>query len=173
MGDCLKDRLLQFIEAENIEKARFEKETGLSNGFVDKVGKSIRSKSLDKIRERYPLLNIDWLLTGVGPMMETGKINIIGDSNISNTGTIKGDINSNTQLLKKRIAELEKVNKELTELLKSTSSMEDEFERLFSDREIARLQKENKQLIEENKRLIEDSGYYKGLLDLNNISYKQ
>lgn len=92
MPDLVKERLLQFIEDENIEKARFERETGLSNGFVDKVGSGIRSNSLDKIRKRYPYLNIDWLLTGEGDMINTGAINITGDGNIANTGIVEGGI---------------------------------------------------------------------------------
>lgn len=74
MPDLIKERLLQFIENEKIEKARFERETGLSNGFVDKVGNGIRSKSLDKIIFRYPHLNIDWLLTGRGKMIKNREM---------------------------------------------------------------------------------------------------
>jgi len=72
MGATIKERLMQFINIENIEKSRFEKETGLSNGFVDKIGSTIRSKSLDKVRYKYPHLNIHWLLTGEGEMLKDG-----------------------------------------------------------------------------------------------------
>lgn len=117
MAGVIKERLLQFINIENIEKARFEKESGLSNGFVDKVGSTIRSKSLDKIRKQFPHLNIDWLLTGEGEMLKTGSIHVVGDGNISNTGITDGDVTMGTDqevmILKKRIKELEAEVKEL------------------------------------------------------------
>lgn len=117
MAGVIKERLLQFINIENIEKARFEKESGLSNGFVDKVGSTIRSKSLDKIRKQFPHLNIDWLLTGEGEMLKTGNIHVVGDGNISNTGITGGDVAMGTDqevtILKKRIKELEAEVKEL------------------------------------------------------------
>lgn len=117
MGNTVKERLLQFISNENIEKARFEKESGLSNGFVDKVGSSIRSKSLDKIRKRFPHLSISWLLTGEGNMLNTGNISVVGDSNISNTGVIEGGVvletNQEIKLLRAKVKELEAEVKEL------------------------------------------------------------
>lgn len=117
MAGVIKERLLQFINIENIEKARFEKESGLSNGFVDKVGSTIRSKSLDKIRKQFPHLNIDWLLTGEGEMLKTGNIHVVGDGNISNTGITGGDVAMGTDqevmILKNRIKELEAEVKEL------------------------------------------------------------
>lgn len=42
---------------------------GLSTGFVNNIGDSIRRTSLDKISSIYPDLNIAWLLTGVGDML--------------------------------------------------------------------------------------------------------
>lgn len=117
MAGVIKERLLQFINIENIEKARFEKESGLSNGFVDKVGSTIRSKSLDKIRKQFPHLNIDWLLTGEGEMLKTGSIHVVGDGNISNTGmtgdVVMGGTDQEVMILKKRIKELEAEVKEL------------------------------------------------------------
>lgn len=73
MDSLLKGRVLQYIDFKQIEKSRFEKESGLSNGFVDKIGDSIRSASLDKIRNGFPDLNIDWLLTGEGDMLKDNE----------------------------------------------------------------------------------------------------
>lgn len=148
MDSAVKKRLLQFINVENIEKARFEKESGLSNGFVDKVGSTIRSKSLDKIREKYPHFNIDWLLTGEGEMIITGDITIKGDNNISNTGIIGGNIDSgnNKRLFNLRIrdsigreikdiSELS-VNEVLDSLVFTIEKQKEEIEQLKKDKAI-------------------------------------
>ena len=44
-----KDRLITFLAYINISQGRFEKGVGLSTGFVNNVGDSIRKSSLDKI----------------------------------------------------------------------------------------------------------------------------
>ena len=67
----LKERILAFIEKMGLTKAQFEKNAGLSNGFVDKSGDNSRRSSLDKISTAYPQLNMVWLLTGEGEMLKT------------------------------------------------------------------------------------------------------
>ena len=86
MGLTVKERILEYIDYKGIEKARFEKEAGLSNGFVDKIGESIRSLSIDKIRNRYQDLNIDWLLSGYGEMLNE-KVSM--EYQIPNDGTYR------------------------------------------------------------------------------------
>ncbi len=66
----IKQRMLNFIEYNGLDIKRFELNVGLSNGFVSHIGDSIRKKSLDKISERYPELNLNWLLTGIGDMIQ-------------------------------------------------------------------------------------------------------
>lgn len=87
----LKERLLFFISKLGINKAQFEKEVGVSNGFVDKAGDNTRKSSLDRISTRYPQLNISWLLTGEGEMLKSGTIiQKIGDNSAHNT-QVAGD----------------------------------------------------------------------------------
>ena len=70
MGSTLKERIIAFIEKMGFTKAQFEKNAGLSNGFVDKSGDNSRRSSLDKISKAYPQLNMTWLLTGEGEMLK-------------------------------------------------------------------------------------------------------
>lgn len=75
-----KDRLITFLAYINISQGRFEKGVGLSTGFVNNVGDSIRKSSLDKISSVYPELNTAWLLTGVGNMINENKNNVGRDN---------------------------------------------------------------------------------------------
>ncbi len=69
----INKRLASFVESLNIDVKAFEIQTGLSNGFVNNVGDSIRTSSLDKISKAHPTLNTSWLLTGEGQMLKSDK----------------------------------------------------------------------------------------------------
>lgn len=68
----ITDRVLQIIEYKGISKSRFYKETGLSNGFLDKV-KDIGASKVEDILNTYPEIDIEWLLTGKGRMLKAGS----------------------------------------------------------------------------------------------------
>jgi len=63
------NRILQIIEYKGINKRKFYIETGLSNGFLDKV-KDIGGSKIEQILITYPEINPEWLLTGNGNMTE-------------------------------------------------------------------------------------------------------
>ncbi|MCV9932514.1 peptidase S24 [Flavobacterium sp. LS1R47] len=78
------DRILQFIEYKGINKRKFYIETGLSNGFLDKV-KDIGASKIEHILNAYPEICTEWLLTGNGDMLLKshkfgGQLNIKIDS---------------------------------------------------------------------------------------------
>lgn len=64
----ITSRILKIIELKGINKSRFYKETGLSNGFLDKV-KDIGSSKIENILNCYPEINPAWLITGKGSMI--------------------------------------------------------------------------------------------------------
>ena len=66
----VKERLLTFLNYLNVSQKIFETNCGLSNGFVNGIGKSIRQESLDKISVKYPELNRTWLMMGEGEMLK-------------------------------------------------------------------------------------------------------
>lgn len=82
----MKERILQFIEYKRLSKNKFYKETGLSNGILDKQG-GISSDSLEKIYYVYPEINLDWLLTGKGEMLKKEGLVQEAHNNISSTIT--------------------------------------------------------------------------------------
>ncbi|MFT4221470.1 S24 family peptidase [Dysgonomonas sp.] len=72
----IKERLLVFIKYKELSKYAFEKSIGVSNGFINSIKKSVGSDKLDGISDVYPELNINWLLTGIGAMLnpQNGKL---------------------------------------------------------------------------------------------------
>lgn len=69
----IKDRLTKFLEYKGYGQLKFENTAGLGRGFVNKVGFNINAKSLEKIAKAYPELNIDWLRSGHGSMLNKGE----------------------------------------------------------------------------------------------------
>lgn len=67
----IKDRLLQFIAHKGLTNKSFETKCGLGNGFVSKVGDSIRKEKLEKISNTFPELNIDWIINEKGDMLKS------------------------------------------------------------------------------------------------------
>lgn len=70
----VKERIIQFIKYKQISKTSFEKQVGLSNGFVNNIRISIQPKTLLKISEIFPDLNTSWLLTGNGSMLNEAVV---------------------------------------------------------------------------------------------------
>lgn len=68
----ITDRILKIIELKGITKHRFYTDTGLSNGFLDKV-KDIGTSKIENILKTYPDINPTWLITGNGEMLKNEK----------------------------------------------------------------------------------------------------
>lgn len=69
MQNNVKSRLIEFLKFKSISQKAFAQSVGVSAGFVNAIRVSIQPKTLEKISNVYPDLNITWLLTGVGPML--------------------------------------------------------------------------------------------------------
>ena len=70
-------RLLQFLQAQNITQAQFADTLSVARGSVSHI-LSGRNKPgyefLESLVLHYPALNLDWLLTGKGPMYKGSEI---------------------------------------------------------------------------------------------------
>ena len=64
-----KERLKLFIKTQNLSVSEFEKSIKVSNGYVNSITKSIQPDKLSLIVDKYPLINIYWLLLGKGDML--------------------------------------------------------------------------------------------------------
>jgi len=67
----LKERIKEFANYLNISIRKFESSCGLSNGFVNNIGKSVGQDKVEKILNTYPELNEQWLMNGVGNMLNS------------------------------------------------------------------------------------------------------
>lgn len=79
----LKERLLLIVSHLNTNKAALEKELGMSNGYIANVTNNIKQMYIDRLLEKIPNLNTDWLLYGIGDMFNNPKkTNELGNSSI-------------------------------------------------------------------------------------------
>lgn len=67
-NQTLKERLILFIKEMGMSVYAFEKECGLSQGYVKNIGEKIPSDKLGKISKQFPVLSTSWLMFGEGPM---------------------------------------------------------------------------------------------------------
>lgn len=67
---AIKERLILFIESKNLTPFSFEKQCGLSQGFVKNIRVNISPKMLERITNTFNDLNPAWLMTGEGPMLK-------------------------------------------------------------------------------------------------------
>lgn len=72
MEETVKDRLTKFRQYKKLGQGKFEKLSGLSNGYLTQLRKAPGSEKLQRILCAFPDLNRTWLLTGEGDML-TGE----------------------------------------------------------------------------------------------------
>lgn len=69
----VRERLKFYLKENNISQHAFADSINVSSGYVNAIRKSIQPDKLSIIKEKYPDLNIDWLLTGDGEMNTYSK----------------------------------------------------------------------------------------------------
>lgn len=109
----IRDRILYYLEYKSISKYRFYKETGISNGFLDKEG-AIGTDKCAIICSHYPDISLEWLLLGKGLMLKTAESSMATNSEISYSSV--GDSVAIKQLIDKiveLIAENENLKSEI------------------------------------------------------------
>lgn len=97
----LKDRLMFLMSGEGLNANQFCKKADLGNGYVDKIGDSLRRPSIEKIKKAFPNWNINWILTGEGDML-TDDIELLKEETLTNINPL------NENEMKRKIEQLEK-----------------------------------------------------------------
>ncbi len=69
MDSTVKERLMHFIEYKGLSKNKFEEICGLSKRYVSNISVSIQPDKVKKISLKFPELNMGWVLSGEGNMI--------------------------------------------------------------------------------------------------------
>lgn len=82
IGMSAKDRLKKYLTFKQIKDSEFTRSIGASPGYIQAMSKGFGRHYEKLVREKYPDLNMAWLLTGEGDMLNEVKsqqtdINII------------------------------------------------------------------------------------------------
>jgi len=119
-----KERLIEFLKIKQLSQAKFANEIGLSISYVNSMTDNPTQETLNKIKERFPEFNLDWLLTGEGEMIKTnnqhnkvntnnGIVGIQGDgNNITNN-----DISAIKELTAPIVSLMEKKDEQISEVI--------------------------------------------------------
>lgn len=83
------NRILNFIKYSGMSVRQFDLSIGASNGYTLRMVKnnaSVGSDVIEKIIQKYPEINLVWLITGKGPMLipKTSSENIKETDNVEN-----------------------------------------------------------------------------------------
>lgn len=81
-----KDRLKEFLSSQKIGRNRFEEQLGISIGYMSSKATTITSDVIEKTILAYPILNLDWLITGSGEMLKSAtptSVSASSDNSIS------------------------------------------------------------------------------------------
>jgi len=103
----VKERLRAFLDYKNLGQSKFERKVGLSNGFVNNIGKSIRGDSLFKISMAYPELSKSWLMLGEGKMFTSDNETLMKDLKTLSITSSLTECKKEIQQLKEKIQNLE------------------------------------------------------------------
>lgn len=79
----IKERIKAYILAKDITERGFCRSLGVSHGYISAMRVSLQPDKIEKIKELYPDLSIEWLLTGEGTMTNGHKRKKMSTSTIS------------------------------------------------------------------------------------------
>lgn len=66
-----QERLMQFLAHKHMSKLRFANIIGRSPSYVTNIVEGIGASTMEVIKDKFPELNIEWLQTGKGEMINT------------------------------------------------------------------------------------------------------
>lgn len=119
--DAPVDRLKHFAATLDMPINQLEKECGMPRGVGTKIKATSRPLMFEKIRQRFPILNIEWLKTGEGDMLlpehpaitDGNEINIRGD--VAHSASYTTKIKSDQSLMRTLIRKVEALSVEIKE----------------------------------------------------------
>ena len=105
METTVKERLIRFIKSIRFTQKEFCDSIGVCRSYVSTIRQSLAPEKLSAISAQYPELNIEWLLTGKGEMLNSTRA-VSGGVVVTNNGQINGNNNMNVTHAHSSSAEL-------------------------------------------------------------------
>lgn len=102
----LKERLLAYIQTLGVSVAEFERQAGLSNGYIKNFKGSLGTDKLENLLLAFPDLSYEWLVRGEGEMPKpnvqqtssgASSPNVNGSHNVVAPQTSYGDYSPNVR----------------------------------------------------------------------------
>lgn len=114
-----KERILQYLDYKGVTITKFLKETGIKRGFLDtdKLKSAVSDVFLAIIIATYPDINLIWLITGNGEMLNnnsTENVNNTKGFNIS-SNELQDLIATQKDLIKMQKDKIEELERKLSE----------------------------------------------------------
>lgn len=69
MENNVKERLIKYVQYKKMSKSEFCRAINVSNAFITSIRESIQPDKIKSIALNFPDLNIVWLMTGSGEML--------------------------------------------------------------------------------------------------------
>lgn len=107
-----RERIYHFISEFGYSVREFERMLEVSNGTIRHLGDNLSANLKGRISSKFPLLNMDWVLSGVGSMLIQDEKSVNIAENTSSVETFVkriADLEGVVEAQKKAIAALEKV----------------------------------------------------------------
>jgi hypothetical protein len=117
----VKKRIKELIKSHAITVKAFENSIHASNGYINSISKSIGLDKIEKIIEKYPNINLNWLLTGQGEML-VSTTNLSTDSITDVVGYLME--NNDTLIADPLFREYVKSNLEILEIEREQDKLE-------------------------------------------------
>lgn len=96
----MKQRITEYLKAKGISKLDFANTIGVSHSYLTSMRKGMPTSKLALVQSNYPDLNIEWLVTGRGNMLNTPQQAMSVINNGTNSGTMGNNVsvvNNNRQ----------------------------------------------------------------------------
>lgn len=88
----MKQRIKEYLKYKGVKIIDFSATIGVSNAYISSIRRSIQPDKLVRIQQAYPDLNIEWLVTGRGNMLNTPQQAMSVINNGTNSGTIGNNV---------------------------------------------------------------------------------
>ena len=161
MENNIKGRLLKFIESRSISVRRFEIECGFPNAYVSNLKRTMTPTRVEALSKRFPELNIVWLMTGSGEMLNTPHTSISPASDTENniaemnqrlTTAFEEFVRHETLIGERYIEHINRLTDAYNHTLSMLNAERADISALLS--QIANMQQYNAQIQQQNEQLI-------------------